>query len=260
MHKPLDMIRRCRLSAVIGLVTLLCACSMLQPRQPMPIAEVITLSRGNATPDQVISRLHRSKTTYALRGSDFAKLAQRGVPAPVLDQLQQSFVNEVDLLTRFSVLGESLGGCDWCYPQPVDLSNLDQGGNGMTGETHLGRMADFSRPQGLPTWIPSWPGNPFAPQITVDEIVSLVKSGTPEDELVKKIRDSRFPQVIEERGLDIKNIGTHFTAGLKGSEFASLANQGVPDAVLDALQEKFLAEYIEFARLRYENWGKGSQR
>ncbi|HZP93573.1 MAG TPA: hypothetical protein VFB20_11930 [Burkholderiales bacterium] len=259
MHKPLEMFRRSRLSAALGLVALLCACSMLQPRQPMPIGEVITLARGNVSPDQVISRVRNSKTTYALRGSDFAKLAQRGVPAPVLDHLQQSFVNEVDLLTRFWVLGESLGGCDWCYPQPIDLSNLDQGGNGMTGEAHLGRMEDFSRPQGLPTWVPSWPGNPFAHQITVDEIVNMVKSGTPTDEVVKQIRDSRFPQVIEDRGLDIKNIGTHYPVALKGSELASLATQGVPDAVLDALQEKFLAEYIEFARQRYESWGKGSR-
>jgi len=32
---------------------------------------------------------------------------------------------------------------------------------------------------------------------------------------------------------------------------------GASDEVLDALQQKFLAEYIEFSRLRYQSLGKG---
>jgi hypothetical protein len=204
--------------------------------------------------------VRRAKTAYGLRGADFPKLAQRGVSAPVLDELQQSFVNNVDMLTRFSALGESYGGCDWCYPQPVDLANLDSGGNGMAAGKNLGRSYGYARPQGVPSWVPSSPGSPLAPQITVDDVVAWSKSGMPAEEVAKKIRESRFPHVIEDRGLIPQSVSTHYSAGLKGSQLAALAQQGVSDEALNALQEKFLAEYIEFARQRYQNWGKGSKK
>ena len=68
---------------------LLGACSILSPRPVMPISEVVNLK--GAPPEQVVSRVRSSRTTYALRGSDFGKLADAGVPPKVLDQLQQSF-------------------------------------------------------------------------------------------------------------------------------------------------------------------------
>ncbi|HVY04434.1 MAG TPA: hypothetical protein VHB46_00530, partial [Burkholderiales bacterium] len=73
-------------------------CSMMTPRPVTPISEVVNSSKGGNA-DQVIARMQGSKTTYALRGSDYGKLADAGVPPPVLDALQQSFVNDVDLLT-----------------------------------------------------------------------------------------------------------------------------------------------------------------
>src|SRR6185436_20420778 len=100
-----------------------------------------------------ISRSAASKTTYALRGSDFGKLAEAGVPPQVLDHLQQAFVNDVDLLTRYWVLGESLGGCASCYPQPVDLSTLAHNGSGMADPGNTFMYTTFSRPHGLPDWV-----------------------------------------------------------------------------------------------------------
>src|SRR5712664_2498277 len=52
---------------------LLGACSMLSPRPVMPISAVVNLKGG--PPEQVLSRVRSSRTTYALRGSDFGKLA-----------------------------------------------------------------------------------------------------------------------------------------------------------------------------------------
>ncbi|MFN0317420.1 MAG: hypothetical protein ACKVQA_20545, partial [Burkholderiales bacterium] len=125
---------RCSVAAVAVAVAL----SACTTPQPLPIGEVVRMA-GAAPSDQVISRVRNARTSYGLRGSDFAKLAGRGVPAPVLDELQQTFVNGIDMLTRFSALGESYGGCDWCYPQPVDLASLDSGGNGMADGKNLGR-------------------------------------------------------------------------------------------------------------------------
>ncbi|MFN0317776.1 MAG: hypothetical protein ACKVQA_22345, partial [Burkholderiales bacterium] len=159
---------------------------------------------------------------------------------------------------RFSALGESYGGCDWCYPQPVDLASLDSGGNGMADGKNLGRRNTFARPQGVPSWVPSSPGSPFAAPITAGDVLAWSQSGMSAQDMAERIGESRFPQVIENRGVLPRSVTTHFAAGLKGSQLAALSQAGVPGEALDALQEKFLAEYIEFSRQRYQNWGKGS--
>ncbi len=91
---------------------------------PLPISEVVKMGGSGARPQDVIQRLRASQTSYALRGSDFGKLKAAGVSDEVLDYLQQSFVSNVDQLTRYSVIGPRLGGCSYCYPQPVDLDRM----------------------------------------------------------------------------------------------------------------------------------------
>ena len=100
---------RLRASLCMAFLALLVGgCSMLTPRPATPISEVVKLS-GNAPPEQVINRIGEFKTTYALRGSDFGKLADAGVSPKVLDYLQQAFVNDVDLLTRYWAIGGIAG-------------------------------------------------------------------------------------------------------------------------------------------------------
>jgi len=243
-------------ASLLLFVALSACAAVYTPRQPMPIDEVVRLSKSNTSPQEIIARIRSSGTAYALRGSDFAKLKAAGVPDPVLDYLQQSFVDDMDLLTRYWVLGETLGGCDACYPQPVDLATLDGGGNGMAPEAGLGMRYDFARPPGVPLWVPASPNTFRATPLTVAEVGELAGRGVPEQELVQRIEQSYLDGLIATGG--IKNISTHLEAGLKGSEFAALSREGVSDAVLDALQAKFLAQWIEFARIRYQNLGKGS--
>ena len=176
------------------------ACSVMTPRPATPISEIVTLSKGGQ-PDRVIDRIATAKTTYALRGSDFGKLAEAGVPPKVLDALQQYFVNDVDLLTRYWVLGESLGGCVSCYPQPLDLTNLANGGNGMADASNVGRYSTFSKPMGLPDWVTAIPGGAAAPGLTIGEIAQLVKDGTPAADLAARIRTSRLYDIVGNGGL-----------------------------------------------------------
>lgn len=241
--------------AVAACAFLLGACSILTPRPATPISEVVTLSKGGQA-DQVVQRITSSRTTYALRGSDFGKLADAGVPAKALDALQQTFVNDVDLLTRYWVLGESLGGCVPCYPQPVDLASLDSGGNGMADARDVARFTTFAKPLGLPDWVSAVPGGFDAPGLTIAEVESMVRAGTPGTEIAARIRASRLHDIIGTAGPT--QVGTHYVAGLSGSELAQLHKDGASDEVVDALQQKFLAEVIDFARIRYESWGKGS--
>lgn len=248
--------RYVRLFAALFLAACSClfnACSILTPRPVMPISEVVSMSQSN--PEQAISRSAASKTTYALRGSDFGKLAEAGVPPQVLDHLQQAFVNDVDLLTRYWATGESLGGCASCYPQPVDLANLAAGGNGMGDASGVARYTTYGKPEGLPDWVTSFPGNVNAPGLTIGEIEQLVKDGTSGTELAARINASRLHDIIGTHG--ISQVGTHYIAGLSGSQLAQLHKEGASDDVVDALQRKFLAEFIEFGRLRYQSLGKG---
>jgi hypothetical protein len=238
--------------AVLSALGVLTACAGLSPRPVMPISEIVELGRSGS-PDQAVKRLRTSKTTYALRGSDFGKLADFGVAPQVLDELQQSFANDVDLLTRYWVLGESLGGCSGCYPQPVDLNSLKSGGNGMADASAVHLKTTFGRPQGLPDWVSAVPGG--GGSITIADVSRMVKDGVPAGELAENIRASRLRDVIATQGLS--TISTHYVAGLSGSELAQLHKDGAADPVLDALQEKFLAEFIEFNRMRYQSWGKG---
>jgi hypothetical protein len=240
-------------AGVLG--ALLSACAAMSPRPPVPISEVVALSRAGTPPDAVIAQLRR--TVYAPRGSDFGKLADLGVQPPVLDFIQVRFVNTIELLTRHYTVGGSLGGCTDCFPQPLDLANLASGGNGMSPDVPTGRRTGAGRPPGVPVWVPGSPGIAFrnAPGLTVDEIARRAREGVPAEELVRQIRSSRLDGLIGQGLISTGGItlGTRSAVRLTGSTLASLRAQGVPDAVLDALQEQYLAQFIEFQRLRLQN-------
>jgi hypothetical protein len=236
-----------------ALTVLLAACASLSPPPPVPISEVIALSRAGTPPDGVVSAMRR--TIYAPRGSDFGKLAELGVQPPVLDAIQTRFVNDVELLTRQFVLGQSRGGCSACFPQLLDLANLAAGGNGMSPDLPTGRLTGGGRPRGVPEWVPATSAAAFsaAPSLTVEEIARRARAGTPAEELVRQIHSSRLDGLIAQ-GLVATgrlSIGTRSSVGLSGSRLAGLRQQGVADPVLDALQEQYLAQFIEFQRQRF---------
>ena len=242
--------------ALLTLLALSSCANLYTPRTPLPIAEVVKLSKSGAPPDEIVRRIRDSGTTYALRGSDFAKLKAQGVPDPVLDHLQQSLVGDLDYLTRYWVLGENLGGCSFCYPQPVDVDKLESG-YGVVAATPPGQYQP-GKPPGAPDWVPASLNRPSAGRITVADVVKMVTDGVPESQILERIRNSRLDGVIASSGL--LTIHTQPIAALTGSELARLRDAGVSDAVLDALQSQFLAQFIEAERLRYQNWGKGSMR
>ena len=207
------------------------------------------MSDSGARPRVVIERLRASQTSYALRGSDFGKLKAAGVPDEVLDYLQQSFVSSVELLTRYSVVGPHLGGCSYCYPQPVDLDRMVSGfgvaSSAVPGQ-HLPGL-----PAGVPDWILPSSSGP-AKEISVLEIVEMSKRGVAEAEITDLLRHSRLEGVI---GVGRSNVVREYqTTGLSGSQLARWRSAGVSDAVLDALQGRFLAQLVELDRLRYQNW------
>ncbi|MEK6209950.1 MAG: hypothetical protein AABM64_06170 [Pseudomonadota bacterium] len=73
------------------------------------------------------------------------------------------------------------------------------------------------------------------PPPTIEQVVEMSQAGKPAEEIIRELQDTRAVYL------------------LTGSQIARLHDQGVPDAVLDYLQNAY-AESIRWdARLRYEN-------
>jgi len=245
---------RFSLAFILPLALSSCA-TLYTPHKPMPIGEVVNLSKAGTPPPLIIQRIRESRTTYGLRGADFAKLKAHDVPDPVLDYLQQSFVDDLDLQTRYWVTGEaSLGGCAWCYPQPVDVSKLESG-FGVVPAIPPGRY-QAGRPMGTPDWVPYPQNPPSGASISVPDIEQMSKDGVPEAQIIERIKRAPLTNVIGVGGTF--SIRTQPVAGLSGSTLTLLHEQGVTYPVLDALQEQFLVQFIEIERLRYQNIGQGS--
>jgi len=239
-----------RPNAIFAIICVVALSASAAFASPLPISEVVRMSGSGARPRDVIERLRVSQTSYALRGSDFGKLKVAGVSDEVLDYLQQSFVSNVDQLTRYSVTGPRLGGCSYCYPQPVDLDRM------VSGFGIASREVPGRRPAGLPAGVPDWVlpslGGASATEIAASEIVAMSKRGVSDSQIIDLLRHSRLEHVI---GVATSSVVLeHPIAGLSGSQLARWRNESVSDAVLDALQGRFLAQLVELDRLRYQNW------
>jgi len=246
--------RSIRLAFALAALTLMSACATA--RQSYRIDDVVAQSKRGAAPSTIIGELKAAKTSYALRGSDFGKLRTAGVSSEVLDYLQRSFVGDVDLLTRYWVLGEGLGKCAWCFPQEVDLSGLSTGSPLAQSPPPL--QARPSQPQGVPSWYEPWTSGYRGHTVRVAQLREMAAQGRSEAEMLELLRNASPDRVVGVGGATY--VDTRPLPGLSGSEFAQLRADGVPDAVLDALQTRFLAAYVENARLRYQNYGKGSRK
>jgi len=237
-----------RATLALGLAAWLGACAT---HTPMPIDEVVQRSRQGQPADQIVGELRGARTTFALRGSDFGRLAEAGVAEAVLDHLQQTFVNDVDLLTRYWATGESLGGCRSCYPQQVDLSGLASGGS--VQQSPPSTYYAFSQPAGMPDWFR--PYSAKSRTISLDDVRRMAQQGTSTEEMVRAVRSARLDRTIGVGGLG--TVRTHPVAGLSGSELARLRAEGIPDPVVDEIQIAFVGQFVEVQRLRYQNLGKG---
>ena len=239
-----------RANAILAIICFVALSGGAAPASPLPVSDVVKMSGSGARPQDVIQRIRASQTSYALRGSDFGKLKAAGVSDEVLDYLQQSFVSDVDLLTRYSVVGPHLGGCSSCYPQPVDLDRMVSG-FGVVSSDIPGRHRP-GLPAGVPDWILPSLSSGAAKQVSVSDIVDMGKRGVTDSQIIDLLRHSRLEDVIGVGGFNVAR--EYLVAGLSGSQLARWRSEGVSDAVLDALQGRFLSQLVELDRLRYQNW------
>jgi hypothetical protein len=244
-HKH-ERLRKWVNAAAVAAVTMIAmaGCKSFGPKPVTPISNITSAASGGMNADSIVARIRNAKTTYALRGSDFAKLAAHDVPGPVLDELQQGFFARVETLTRRWYMRSDFGGRASIYPQPVDLDSLDNGGNGMAPFTADDRIAHGSRPPGVPDWVPAYPsltGGVVSP----DAVLQMTQSGQPAEEIVETVANARvWPMYID----TVSAFKLARFAAITGSVYADLARQGVAPEVLDALQATYLASHIELTR------------
>ena len=93
----------------------LAGCAAFRPKAPLPLEQVVEMSRREVPPDQIIDRIRASETTFAVRGAQFATLRDAGVSPLVLDEIQRAYIG---------VLSQHLRACGRCQPRPVSLDFL----------------------------------------------------------------------------------------------------------------------------------------
>lgn len=78
----------------------LAGCAGMQRREPLTLEQVIQLSKAQTPPADIIAQLTQTRTVLQISGSQFGKLRAEGVDDSVLDFLQKSFLDSVEMDAR----------------------------------------------------------------------------------------------------------------------------------------------------------------
>lgn len=102
------------LLAVATLLLVSGCASLGQPRPPAPtVEEIIKLSKEKVPPSEIIKRMEESGAIYRLKASELAKLREQGVADPVVDYMQQTYMEDVQrrswMLYRDPVIYRGVG-------------------------------------------------------------------------------------------------------------------------------------------------------
>ena len=136
--------------AFVLIALLLPACATVQGPPPLTDVQIIELAKSGATAPQIIEELKRTNTVLMLQGSDFARLAQAGVPKEVLDYLHQQMIAEIRWRERavwgpYGPYGPGFGvGFGWGSGFPSGSSSTGAGCSG-SGPSSLASSASSPR-------------------------------------------------------------------------------------------------------------------
>ncbi len=90
--------RRISLSMVLAGGTLLNGCGALgfdQSKQPVPVSEVIRMSKENVPAETIVNEMRDSRTVYRLSAAQLAQLHDQGVQDQVINYMQETYLNAV---------------------------------------------------------------------------------------------------------------------------------------------------------------------
>ena len=90
--------RRVAASVALASGALLSGCAPVefdQSAPPVTISEVIQLSEESVPAEIIVKKMHASKTIYRLNAAQLAHLHDQGVADPVLNYMQETYLNAV---------------------------------------------------------------------------------------------------------------------------------------------------------------------
>jgi hypothetical protein len=89
-------------SVVIGLTG--CAHFNQVTPEPITVPQILKMAKEGIPADDMIARMKVSGTVYRLKASQLAKLKEAGVPAKVIDYMQQTYLDAVKNDARYGDL------------------------------------------------------------------------------------------------------------------------------------------------------------
>ena len=94
------------ISAAVALMFSGCATMGQSRPEPVTVPQIVSMAKSGVPADDIISKMKASGTAYRLKASQLAKLENEGVPAKVINYMQQTYIDAVKRNTRYR---------DWQY-------------------------------------------------------------------------------------------------------------------------------------------------
>lgn len=111
---------RAQLALLASLLVLLIAGCATTPRKPPPTVEqIVQMSQQGVAPETIIQEIRDSGALYRLPASELVKLKARGVSDPVLDYMQQTYLEDERRRAYYYQAGPYWGPYGWWGPPPV---------------------------------------------------------------------------------------------------------------------------------------------
>ena len=79
----------------LNAITLLSGCATLGANPPVTVSEVIQMTKEGVTPETIVKTMRDSGTVYWLTAAQLVQLHDQGVADPVIDYMQQTYLNAV---------------------------------------------------------------------------------------------------------------------------------------------------------------------
>jgi hypothetical protein len=76
------------------LLAMLGGCATTPAVPPITLDEVMSLSKANTPPDEIVRKMKESRTVYLISASEIVKLSKEGVDNKVLDYMQATAVDQ----------------------------------------------------------------------------------------------------------------------------------------------------------------------
>ena len=78
-----------------GLLTGCAALGLEQTKPPVSVSEVIQMTEEGVPAETIIHKMRAAKSVYRLDAAELAQLHDRGVPDPIINYMQQTYLDAV---------------------------------------------------------------------------------------------------------------------------------------------------------------------